>query len=628
MRLYSGSSEQFIRDTTHNQIAGKLQSAFFDYFGYKPSDAEVRSWQNSTRAVSLVFREAELLDHGVLLEYQLPMSSRRLDCMICGHDAAKAPNAVIVELKQWDKASPAAGQNELLTWVGGAEREVLHPSAQVGQYRRYLEDTHTAFREDGGIRLGSCSYLHNYYCEDGDPLLDEKFAGILESSPLFPADGVTPLCEFLSARLDAGNGTDLLSEIESGEYRPSKKLLEHVGAVIKGNPSYVLLDEQLVVYDKVLACAAEGLTNRKTVVLVVKGGPGTGKSVVALNLMADLSLKGHNAHYATGSRAFTQTLRRVVGSRGSVQFKYFNGYQQAERDAIDVLICDEAHRIRKFSHSRFTPKAERTNEPQIDELLRAGRVVVFLLDDDQVVRPQEIGSASFIVDRAKEAGCDVHEYELETQFRCQGSDAFVNWVNNTLGIRRTANAIWTDDENFDFRVLGSPDEVEALIREKAKEGHSARMAAGFCWPWSKSQPDGTLIADVVVGDYRRPWNARPEATRLADGIPKATYWAHDPNGIDQVGCVYTAQGFEFDYIGVIFGLDLTYNLDAQEWEGHKDQSHDTVVKRSNDQFIDLVKNTYRVLLTRGLKGCYVCFMDRDTERFVKSRMEVRPQRGS
>jgi len=623
MRLYSGSSEQFIQDTTHNQIAGKLQSAFFDYFGYKTSDAEVRSWQNSTRAVSLVFQEAKLLDHGVLLEYQLPMSSQRLDCMVCGHDSDNTPNAVVVELKQWDRSKPASGKNEVLTWVGGAEREVLHPSAQVGQYRRYLEDTHTTFQGDDSVRLGACSYLHNYYHESGDPLLDEKFADILATSPLFSADGVVQLSEFLTTRLGAGSGMDILSKVEGGRYRPSKKLLEHVGDVIKGNPSYILLDEQLVVYDKVLACAAEGLTSRKTVALVIKGGPGTGKSVVAINLMADLANQGYNAQYATGSRAFTETLRRVVGSRGSAQFKYFNSYQTAERDIIDVLICDEAHRIREFSHSRFTPRAKRTNAPQIDELLHAGKVVVFLLDDDQVVRPQEIGSAEFIIDRAREKKCDIFEYELETQFRCQGSDAFVNWINNTLSIRRTANAIWTGDEDFDFRILESPDAVEEAIREKAAAGHSARMTAGFCWPWSKSNPDGTLVADVVVGDYRKPWNARPEATRLADGIPKATLWAHDPNGIEQVGCVYTAQGFEFDYAGVIFGVDLTYNLDSQEWEGHKDASYDTVVKRSKEMFINLVKNTYRVLLTRGLKGCYVCFLDKDTERFVKSRMEVR-----
>ena len=414
---------------------------------------------------------------------------------------------------------------------------------------------------------------------------------------------------------------DVLARIEDGRYRPSKKLLDHVAGVIKGRPEYVLLDEQLVVYDKVLSCAAKGFRDRRTTVLIVKGGPGTGKSVIAINLMADLSLRGFNAHYATGSRAFTGTLRKIIGPRGSVQFKYFNSYMDAEPNAVDVLICDEAHRIREKSYNRFTAKRKRVETPQIDQLLNAGKVVVFLLDDNQVVRPNEIGSAEFIKARALERGCEVFEYELEAQFRCQGSDAFVNWVNNTLGIRRTANAIWTGTEDFDFRIMESPEALEEAIERRVAEGFSARVTAGFCWPWSNPNPDGTLVDDVVIGEYRRPWNAKSDAGRLAKGIPKEKLWAHDPNGINQVGCIYTAQGFEFDYVGVIFGTDLTYDLDRQVWVGHREASHDTVVKRSKDRFTELVKNTYRVLLTRGMLGCYVYFMDKDTERFVKSRME-------
>jgi DUF2075 family protein len=170
-------------------------------------------------------------------------------------------------------------------------------------------------------------------------------------------------------------------------------------------------------------------------------------------------------------------------------------------------------------------------------------------------------------------------------------------------------------------LLGSAEELESEIREKANEGFTARMTAGFCWPWSKENTDGSLVSDVVIGSYQRPWNAKHDAKRLSPGVPKAHLWAYESGGIDQIGCIYTAQGFEFDYVGVIWGPDLVYNFEHQSWQGDKKQSHDTVVKRSKDQFTDLVKNTYRVLLSRGLKGCYVHFMDKDTERFVRSRME-------
>lgn len=622
MRLYSGSSTQFIDDTVQNQIADKLRLTFFDHFRFYPSPSEVQSWQNSLRAMSLLLMRSKLDDHGVILEYQLPMTSKRLDFLICGKDGASRDNAVIIELKQWERCKAADGVNEVVTYTGGAEREVLHPSAQVNQYRMYLQDTHTAFYDgQDHILLNACSYLHNYPFDAHDPLFAERFRGVMEQCPLFTKDDMLKLNGFLVDRLNAGQGLEVLNKIEESKYRPSKKLMDHVGNVIKGNSAYILLDDQLIVYDKVLAWAKQGFHDGRKAVILVKGGPGTGKSVIAINVMAELLLKGFNVQYATGSRAFTQTLRKIIGTRGSVQFNYFNSYTGAELNAIDVLVADEAHRIRKLSSNRYTPREKRSNEAQVDELIKASKVVVFFIDDDQVVRPDEIGSVQYIKEAASRNNCSLFEYQLEAQFRCAGSDAFVNWINNTLGIRKTANILWQGNEGFDFRIFDSPTTMEDAIREKVREGFTGRMTAGFCWPWSEARLDGTLEADVVVGDYRRPWNAKPEATRLAKGIPKAVLWAHDPNGIEQVGCVYTAQGFEFDYAGVIFGKDLRYDMDKSTWIGDKGRSFDSPVKRSKDRFTDLVKNTYRVLLTRGIKGCYVYFEDKDTERFFRSRMD-------
>lgn len=621
MRLFAGTSKQFIEDTVQNQIAEKLNLAFFNYFRYYPSPSEKNSWRNSLRAISLVFQHGNLVNQGIILEYQLPLTSKRLDCLICGRDSETKDNAVIIELKQWDKCQEAPGENEVMTWVGG-NREVLHPSIQVGQYQMYLEDTHTAFHEGANpIALNACTYLHNYNYYPGDVLFAEKFKQALEKWPLFAADDVKKLEAYLTPKLRQGGGIDVLKKIEESKYRPSKKLMEHVEGVIRGKKEYILLDEQQVVYDKVFTSAKEGFHDKQKTVIIVKGGPGTGKSVIAINLMADLLREEYNSHYATGSRAFTLTLRKIIGPRGSAQFKYFNSYIEAEENAVDVLIADEAHRIRKTSASRFTPRNKRLDIPQIEELIKASKVAAFFIDDDQVVRPGEIGSVQYIKDYAQKKNCKIFEYELEAQFRCNGSDAFVNWVNNTLGIKRTANVIWDQHEEFDLKIFDTPEALEKAIREKVQSGHTGRTTAGFCWPWSDPNPNGTLKNDVVIGNYRRPWNAKPEARILAPGIPKSNLWAYDPNGIDQVGCIYTAQGFEFDYAGVIFGNDLVYNFDNQTWVGNPENSADTVVKRSKDQFLELVKRTYRVLLSRGMKGCYLYFVDKDTERFFKSRIE-------
>jgi len=618
LRLYSGTAAAFINDAVQNQVAEKLKASFFDYFRYNPGPAEVSSWRNSLRALSQVFQYSGFEEQGIMLEYTLPMSSRRIDCIICGGNRLGKENAVVIELKQWEKCAQSPCENLVLTRVGGAERETLHPSVQVGQYHQYLLDMHPAFYSNAPIALDACAYLHNYTPQADDELFSPKFSETVAKYPLFTGGDVSKLRDFLKFRVSQGKGLGILSRIESEKLRPSKKLMQHVAQVIDGKKEYVLLDEQKVVYEKVLSLAKVG---KAKTALIIRGGPGTGKSVIALNLMAGLLRQGYNAQYATGSKSFTETLRKIIGSRGSVQFKYFNSYMAAPKNSVDVLICDEAHRIRETSNNRFTRRESRSDKAQIDELLETARLSVFFIDDDQIVRPNEIGSTDYIRKRAAELGCKVLDYELEAQFRCNGSDAFINWVNNTLGVRRTANVIWDLHEEFDFKTFPTPGSLEAAIREKAGQGHSARLTAGFCWDWSMPNPDGTLKDDVVIGDFKRPWDAKHEATKLAPGIPRASLWAYDPNGINQIGCIYTAQGFEFDYVGVIFGKDLIYDFAQNNWVGKPEHSADSTVRRDKKRFTELVKNVYRVLLTRGMKGCYVHFMDKETEKFFKTRIE-------
>jgi hypothetical protein len=421
MRLYSGTSQQFIEDTYQNQIAEKLRLAFFEHFRYYPSPGEVSSWRNSLRAVSEVFQYANLLDHGVMLEYQLPLTSKRLDCIICGQSPALTNNAVIIELKQWEKCEMADGENEVATWVGHAKREMLHPSVQVEGYKDYLESTHTAFYEgDHPVLLDACAYLHNYNHYPDDVIFSSKFKEPISRCPIFTADDVPKLKEHLTLRLAKGNGLEVLRRIELSKYRPSKKLMDNVAQVIRGKKEYVLLDDQLIVFDKILSLTKEGFHDKQKTILIVKGGPGTGKSVIAINVMAELLSRGYNAQYATGSRAFTEVLRKRIGRYGQVQFAYFSSYGQAERDAVDVLIADEAHRIRETSINRFTRKENRTGLPQLEELLNAGKVCAFFIDDLQVVRPKEIGSVDYIRRFAEGKGYKVLEYQLEVQFRCNG----------------------------------------------------------------------------------------------------------------------------------------------------------------------------------------------------------------
>jgi len=618
MRLYANHCETFVEDCERNQIAEKLRQSFSEAFGRAPGPSEVQSWKNSLRTLAMIFSRAGLTNQGVMLEFQLPLTSKRVDCVLCGYGSDGAPTAVAIELKQWETCEESAGDHEVTTYVGGSNRDVLHPSVQVSRYAQFLRDNHEACHADPDpVRVTACAYLHNYFSRPGDPLLADKFAAARHEAPLFTADDVDDFVAFVTEQVGHGDGLEVLRRVEENRYRASKKLMEHVASVIQDKPEYTLLDEQLIAFDTVMTAARRGVHDRRKQVIIVKGGPGTGKSVLAINLLSRLLAEHYSTHYVTGSKAFTETLRKVIGPRGQELFTYTNGYMTVEPDSLDVLITDEAHRIRDVSNNRFTPAEKKSGLKQVEELIRAARVSVFLIDDHQGVRYDEIGSASYIKDYAQRYQCVVHELELEAQFRCNGSDAFVRWTNTLLGIESGESFQWSDAHGFDFRVVSSPDELDGLIKAKVDEGHTARLVAGFCWPWSSPNKDGKLVDDVTLGAFRRPWNAKPDAGRLAAGIPKSTLWAYHPTGIDQVGCVYTAQGFEFDYVGVIFGEDLRYDRSKGMWIGDKTKSFDTMVKKSKDDFTRLVRNTYRVLLSRGMKGCYVHFADADTADYFR-----------
>ena len=465
MHLYSGSTQDFVADAVRSRIAQKLDGAFFEYFRHHPSPSEVRSWQNSLRAMADAVTLADLNDHGIVVELQLPLSSRRLDCLLTGHDEGDRPQAVIVELKQWDTVGSSSIEECVTVFLGNRERDALHPSRQVGNYERYMKDVHTTFSE-GRLGLAACGYMHNM--RDTDSLLfDSIFRTLLAQYPLFTGGEVDEFANFLTGRLVGGDGVSLLEEVLKGRYRPHKRLLSHVSKMVANEPTYVLLDEQQVVMNHILGRVRDRHASIDQSVFLIRGGPGTGKSVIAVNLVGALAGDGLTVEHATGSKAFTENLRKTVGSRASALFGYFNSFAKADEDSIDVFICDEAHRLRQSSNSRFTKKEDRSELPQVEELLKAAKTTVFFIDDLQVVRPGEVGSAQLIRETTDRLGIPLFEHELEAQFRCGGSEAFVGWVENTLELTRTPYTLWDPTEEFDFDVVDSPAELEALIRAKA-----------------------------------------------------------------------------------------------------------------------------------------------------------------
>ena len=615
MILYEETIEHFNEDVMQNRIADRAAEKYNAYYKRNPGDSEYRSWAISLAILNNSFTYAGLKDNHIVVEYELPYASQRIDVLLFGCDVGGRENIVLMELKQWsnDNVKDSESAGNIIVNYGRFQKEQPHPSLQVQGYYFGLKDFVKIFEEKNTPELSASVYAHNYSKQKDAILLSSRFSELVKTFPIFTKEEAVELGRYLKKRLQSGKGQTVYEHFARSPIGPSKKLLDHTSEMINKQQIFNLIDDQIVAYNVIMHKAKQLAKIKRKTVVIVKGGPGTGKSVIALEVMGELLRQGKKVMHATGSSAFTNTLRKIVGTRAKNLFKFFNSFISTEQNSFDVLICDEAHRIRETSENRYTPRIQRTGLSQIDELLRVAKLNIFLMDENQIVRPNEIGSVAIIKDAAVRFGvkeADIAEFELKTQFRCSGSDAYLQWIDNLLDIKHSDIARY--DPKMEFRIFDSPLQMMREIRAKNREKkNSARIVAGFCWPWSKPNVDGTLVNDVKVGDFEMPWEKKDEFWK----------WATDDSGMEQVGTVYTAQGFEFDYIAIIFGNDLIYDQEKKEWLSQPKYSYDTMVTRNNAELTKHLKQVYRVLMSRAHRGVYIYFMDKGTEKYFNDNLK-------
>ncbi|WP_340686890.1 DNA/RNA helicase domain-containing protein [Amycolatopsis coloradensis] len=595
--------------------------------GYSAStrSGEVGSWRRGLPVLAETLCVIGLEHVEVFLEYRLPFSPKRVDAILCGvHPETGQPSYVLVELKQW-RHMELVGEGLVKTSDDDAQ-PVLHPSEQVRRYCRQLLDFTPQFARAPRLVKGIV-YLHDAVY---DPTwrMDKTSADGL--GRLFAADTKKDLANYLCSLLDTDAGAaagarDAANALLAARHTPARNLLTTAAGTLEKRDEFVLLDEQQVAYQSVMDALDEadskGSSGAEKKVVVVSGGPGSGKSAIAITLLASLARHSRRVLHATGSKAFTETLRATVAGiddRLEEMFKYFNQFGSDRENSLDVLLCDEAHRVRGLPER---PRAR--GREQIDQLIDVAKVPVFLLDEHQVVRPGEVGTRKYIVDIANLKGHEVLDIRLDGQFRCGGSDKFDEWVTRLMFLSPEEPIVWSDlvqgsDDEYVVDAAESPQELESWLRQQSNmRGGSARMTAGFCWDWSDPiEVDGTrrLVDDVKIDEWSRPWNAKPKAP--VPGVPSSSLWASDPRGFGQVGCIYSAQGFEYDWAGVIFGDDLV--IRDRRWVSNRKPLKDQAVKNAKERDFDrLVRNTYKVLLTRGMQGVCLYSKDPATNRVLR-----------
>ncbi len=618
MIVYDGTKTEFLNSVENDTIAIEIEKTILEKMGRHTAKNEFRSWENSLNFMYRIINDPEIPSSvGVAIEYNIPQTSKRVDFMISGYDNNGKPGIVIVELKQWESLTAINSVDGLVeTYTGGANRKVVHPSYQAWSYAQLINDYNSSV-QDYSVTIAPCAYLHNYLRKDNcDPLDSEVYSEYLEDAPAFTKGQGAMLRSFIKKLVKTGDNADTIYKVDHGRIRPSKSLQDSITSMLKGNPEFIMIDEQKVVYEEIIRQSELSHHDGHKRTIICQGGPGTGKSVIAVNLLAELTRRNQNVQYVSKNSAPRQVYQaKLKGNfkKSSVgnMFKGSGTYTDAPKNACDTLIVDEAHRLNEKS-GMF----KNLGENQVKEIIHSSLCSVFFIDENQRVTMDDIGSVAEIEKWADRECSLVTKLELQSQFRCNGSDGFLAWIDNVLDIRPTANFTMADVD-YEIKICDTPNEVRSLVLEKNSVSNKSRILAGYCWKWIKEGQNDTNTHDIVIGDFAMSWN-------LGSGEP----FAIGETSVNEIGCIHTSQGLEFDYVGVIIGDDLRYENGHIVTDFKKRASTDQSIKgikslyKKNPQEAlskseEIIKNTYRTLMTRGMKGCYIYCTDDGLRDYLK-----------
>ena len=615
MLAYLANKAQFLSDA--HIIEDLVRDSVKENLGIGVSQNEYASWRNSLgNGMSHIIASPEIPnDAGIAIEYQINKLKNRIDFIVSGKDAQGEESIVIVELKQWTDVDYSELPEHVNTFVGQKKRNVVHPSYQARSYASLLE-MYNEYVYETPVKVQSCAYLHN--CPELEVVNDSRYEEALRNTPVFIKGQKSEIVSLIASHIKTGDGVELLRKIDAAPTRPSLQLAEAVSRMLQGKEAFVLIDDQKTVLESIVKAANDGLDGKKQV-LIVRGGPGTGKSVVAINALSRLMGQRLIARYVTPNaapRAVFEVNLKGAFKGGEIKelFSGSGSFTGIEESDFDILIVDEAHRL------KLRTQYSKGGDNQIREVIHAAKTSVFFIDEAQKVTWKDIGEVSEIEKFAKSMNAEVQHLELKSQFRCNGSDGFIAWIDETLGVIEDEETTYPE-ASYDFKIFTDPLELYKEIRSKNKANNKSRMLAGYCWDWvSKNNPK---LDDISFPEFKfsAKWNLES----------RGSAWIIDPNSIEDIGCIHTSQGLELDYVGVIVGPDLKIKdgelVSDPEGRASTDVSLHGYKKEFKEDPItagakadQIIRNTYRTLMTRGMKGCYIYCTDPEVAKYFQDRL--------
>ena len=618
MIVYQSTKIGFLNDILSNNISDIIHAAYYERLGRYTSQNEVNSWTNSMMYMNTILSDTQIPENaGISIEFQIPLTSKRIDFIITGLNDLKKEQVIIIELKQWSKAQLTDKDAIVITRYQHGDSEAAHPSYQAWSYASMIYNFNSTV-QDEKISLIPCAYLHNY--NPDNVIKNDFYKYYIKKAPVFLKPDAVKLRDFIKNNIRYGDDKDILYKIENGRIRPSKQLIDSLSSMLQGNTEFIMIDDQKIVLETAISIAKKSKIDKKNV-LIIEGGPGTGKSVVAINLLVYLTSLGLVTKYVSKNSAPREVYStKLSGIKKKTEISNLFGgtgsFIDFEPNFFDVLLVDEAHRLNLKSGLY-----QNLGNNQIEEIINASKFSVFFVDDDQQIHIKDVGSCRYIESIAKMNGAYVSKLKLESQFRCNGSDGFLSWLDNTLQIKDTANIKLSADE-FDFKVFMDLNELKQIIFEKNKINNKSRLVAGYCWDWVSSKDNTKTDINIPEFNFGMKWNLKKDGSK----------WIIGDDSVNEIGCIHTCQGLELDYVGVIIGNDLRFENNSIITDVLKRSSNDKsingikkLIKENKPKALDIadkiIKNTYRTLMTRGMKGCYVYCCDKNLASYMQSRIE-------
>lgn len=580
--------------------------------------SEMNSWDKSLPFISDALSHKDInKDINVAIEYQSQLNKSRIDFLVYGKNENDIDSMVIVELKQWSSMRTTSKPNYVHTVGGGGEGDYQHPSYQSLRYGAMLKGFNE-YVQDNKVDINSCSYCHNM-----DSVYD-KFIGdmntypFLSKSPVFLEGDKEKLASFIQKYVKKPSRI-LLYDIDNSKIRPSKDFSNMLYTALQGQPIFTLDDGQAASVATIIDETNKALKENKRKTIIIKGGPGSGKSVVAINAMGQLihptdGSDPKNVCYCTVNftprTLYSELLVDDDYKKSAIDnlFKTFACFSRSSECDFDCVMFDEAHRdfLWKFG------QGVKRDVDMVDKAFYASRVNVWFIDEDQAVTKDDYLTIDKIKNYARKYNSEIieaNDLKLTSQFRCMGGDDYISFVNGLLGYDELLNKKYSP-KNYDFKIFINLTDMWEAIKEKQKEYTNARLLSGYTHEWVSKNDENLYDFDMDNGRFKMKWNKFVSYSYI-----------NDPEQLDRIGCIHTIQGVDMSYAGVIIGKDLKYrggHLVFDKSENAKTDSASGIRNLDDETAKRLIRNTYKVLLTRGMYGTYVYCEDKELGDYIKS----------